>query len=167
MTQHITRHVVKRNSPQHQVLLLVRQHGVITVEQLLGADIYSPLVSGGWVQRVQTLLDRGLIIVIDNTRMVSKVAVGANDRPPHLQMTLTSRAMSELRRLDALRAASEPKPDASADPALVCTSPRMPPDFGPVHNPLARPPVLRAGSMDFVRCPSKVGSSRIEYAPHC
>ena len=163
MAQHITRYVVKRNSPQHAVLQLVRQHGAITVEQLIQSNIYSSLISGGWVGRVQTMLDRSLISVIDTSRMVSKVCVGANDQPARLQMTLTAFGMSELRRLT-------PPDDATAqEPArpVVQHPYRATPRIDNRLMPMDRPPVLRAGAMDHARCPSVVGESRVEYAPHC
>ncbi|KDB53913.1 hypothetical protein X805_04670 [Sphaerotilus natans subsp. natans DSM 6575] len=163
MAQHITRYVVKRNSPQHAVLQLVRQRGAITVDQLIQSNIYSPHISGGWVTRVQTMIDRSLVSVIDTSRMVSKVCVGANDKPARLQMTLTAFGMSELRRL------TPPDDDTAQEPArpVVPHPYRRVPRFEDLPMTMDRPPVLRAGAMDFARCPSVVGESRVEYAPHC
>lgn len=162
MAQHIHRHQVKRNTPQHKVLQLLRQRGALSVKELIEAAIYSPQVSSGWVGRVQTLLDRGLITIINTDRMISVLCVGANDKPERLQITLTSTAMSELRRLDPIET---PKPER---PAPVVAHPyRATPRFHDLPVQMERPPVPRAGSLDFALCPSIVGDKRVEYAPHC
>lgn len=164
MAHHVNRHMVKRNSPQHAVLRLVGKNGAITVETLIKSDIYSKKISGGWVSPVQTMIDRCLISVIDTGRLATKICVGANDKPAQLQMTLTAFGSSELRRLS-------PPDDDTATQApvrpVVRTSYRATPRFEDLPMPMDRPPVLRAGAMDFAGCPSVIGDTRVEYAPHC
>lgn len=161
-------HPIRHHTPQARVLLLVRQHGAVTALQMMAAGHYSTKVSGGWVQRVQSLLDRDLVTVIDTQRDAAKTVIGANDKPEHLVLTLTPRAMAELARLDALAATSTPARPAAAAAQGLRAAPRIrTPDFSAPHNPLDRPPVLRAGAEDFARCPSRIGPDIVEYAPHC
>ena len=157
-------HPIRPHTPQGRVLKLIRQHGTLTVHQMIASGHYCNKLSGSWVQRVQSLIDRDLVIVVDQQRQISKSCIGANDAPEHLVLTLTTKALAELHRLDVLAAFAPAKtpPAAVAERAAART-----PLFGTTSNPLQRPPVLRSGAMDFAACPSRIGAASVDYAPHC
>ena len=157
-------HPIRTHTPQGRVLKLIRQHGALTVHQMIAAGHYSSKMSGSWVQRVQSLIDRGLVIVIDQQRQTAIGCIGANDRPEHIVLTLTPRALAELHRLDVLAtfAPAKTPPAAVAERAAART-----PLFDGTCNPLDRPPVLRPGALDFADCPSRIGAASVDYAPHC
>ncbi len=157
-------HPIRPNTPQARVLQLIRQHGALTAHQMIASGHYCNKLSGSWVQRVQSLIDRGLVIVIDQQRQTAIGCIGANDRPEHLMLTLTSKALAELHRLDVLASFAPAKtpPAAVAERAAART-----PLFEGTRNPLDRPPVLRPGALDFAACPSRIGATSVDYAQHC
>lgn len=162
MAQRIQRFALRRGTRQHKTLLLIQQHGAMTAAALSSAGIYSPVAaSGSWVGRVQGLLDRGMITVINTARMISVECVGSNDRPEQLTMTLTLAGILELRRLAAAEA-----PAPAIAPRQIA-QPRAPLDLTPSRSPWDRPPVVRAGALDFAACPSLIGGARVSYTPTC
>ncbi len=164
MATHQFARSVKRGTPQHRLMLMIRERGSITVTDMLQSHIYAINYSGAWVGKLQLLIDRGVLSRTDNERQVTLPCVGANDRPGALRITLTTQGHAQLDRIDAKTA---PAQDQTA-PAAVTPPPYRCSDHRSAPNPAAlRPPVHRPGALDFVRCPSVIGDRLIDYTPTC
>lgn len=125
----------------------------------------------GTAHQINLAIDAGLIWA--NTATTGEVVrrVRNDEALKTTLLMLTPMARLEL---EAMRKQAKDKAkaqQAETAPAVMTPSrtiaPRMAPIIPPELDPMARPPVVRPGAMDFARCPSRIGTDLVAYKVHC
>ncbi|MFM2345377.1 MAG: hypothetical protein RL654_130 [Pseudomonadota bacterium] len=127
----------------------------------------------GTAHQINLAIDAGLIWANSATtgEVIRRVRNDEALKTTLLMLTPMARLELEAMRKQAKDAArkaqtAETTAVAAMTPSRTIT-PRMAPLIPPQLDPMARPPAMRPGSMDFAGCPSRIGAELIAYKTHC
>lgn len=123
----------------------------------------------GTAHQINLAIDAGLIWANNAAtgEVVRRVRNDATLTTTILVLTPMARIELEtMRKQDQSAARKAAKAMAVMTPSRTI-APRMAPIVPPELDPMARPPVVRPGSMDFASCPSRIGSDLVAYKAHC